>query len=154
MKKSILIFCLFATLFSCKQTANKKEQTVSKIDTLSSVQSQEHFTENFKKQFSGTWQMETEFQTNTIEIKFEPGKDYATIIDIGSGEAPPFKLNAVKQDNKLIIKPFKEHNDYCELEVRNGQLIFRTQPVVWNEDGTAELPRKDRFLETVFKKVK
>lgn len=154
MKKSILFFYLLIILFSCKQTTNNKEKTVSEIDTLSSVKNKEHFTESFKTQFAGTWQKETEFQTNTIEIQFEPGKDYATVIDIGSGEAPPVKLNAIRQDNMLIIKPFQEHNDYCELEVKNGKLIFRTQPSVWNEDGRAEPPRKDRFLETIFMKVK
>jgi len=154
MKKIILIFCLITTLISCKQKTNNKEQTASEIDTLFSVKNKEHFTENLQKQFAGTWQLETAFQSNTIEIHFEPEKDYATVIDIGSGEAPPVKLNAVKKDNILIIKPFQEHNDYCELEVKNSKLIFRTQPALWNEDGTAEPPRKDRFLETIFEKVK
>jgi len=146
MKKSILFFYLLIILCSCKQTTNNKEQTVSEFDTLSSVKNKEHFTESFKTQFAGTWQKETEFQTNTIEIQFEAGKNYATVIDIGSGEAPPIKLQALPKDNKLFINAEEEH---IQLEVKNNQLIFRIQPTTWNKDSTSQ-----KTVETVFKKVR
>lgn len=143
MKSTIFLICLLATMLSCKDknTSGNKTQT----DTIK-VENQEKFTDSFKNQFAGTWQKETEFQTNTIEIQFEPGKNYATVIDIGSGEAPPRKLQALPKDNKLFINTEDEH---IQLEVKENQLIFRIQPTTWNKDGTVEKP-----VENIFKKVK
>lgn len=45
------------------------------------------------------------------------------MIDIGSGEAPPIKLKAFQRDDILLIPP-QGISDYCELRVKNGQLIF------------------------------
>lgn len=124
--------------------------------TTSILSAQQHpLIKDFKKQFEGTWQKRSRYYTNTLKIHFESAADDATITDIGTGEAPPVQLRAARKGNLLVIKPFKEHNDYCELEIQNGKLIFRTQPTIWNEDGTAQPPRADGFFgKTIFKKIK
>lgn len=109
--------------------------------------------EIFKKQFHGKWSADTKYQTNTIEIKFEAGKNYATVIDIGSGEAPPMRLQAFRQHNKLIINPIVHRSDYCELAVKNGKLIFKTYPTIWDSNNKPKPPGKN-FVTTVFSKSK
>ncbi|KAF2509104.1 hypothetical protein [Flavobacterium foetidum] len=109
--------------------------------------------ENVKTLFAGKWIIERKYYTNTVEIKFEKNKDYATIIDIGSGEAPALFLKAYYQNNKLVIPAKIHENDYTEMTVKNGKLIFKTAPTIEKADGTLEKPEK-YFLTTVFKKAK
>ena len=109
--------------------------------------------EGFKKQYEGKWSAASKYQNNTIEIKFEPGKNYAIVIDIGSGEAPPVRMRAFQKNNILTIAPALHQNDYCELEIKNGKLIFRTQPTIWTEEGKPKPPGKF-FAKKVFSKVK
>ena len=109
--------------------------------------------ERFKKKYEGKWSVNSKYQTNTIEIKFEKGKNYATVIDIGSGEAPPIVMRAFQKNSILTIQPALHRNDYCELEIKNGKLIFRTQPTIWTADGKPEPPGKF-FGKKVFAKVK
>lgn len=139
MKKYLLIFCSSVLLFSCKKTDKQNENTKKTPDTTFE---KEHFTNSFKKEFEGVWQKETEYQTNTIKIEFESGKNYATVIDIGSGEAPPVKLKAFRRGDILLIPP-QGINDNYELRVKNDQLIFL-------------IPRDDKQSEvkTIFNKIK
>ncbi|MFC7345720.1 hypothetical protein ACFQO9_03175 [Chryseobacterium zhengzhouense] len=120
MKKYVLIFCSSFLLFSCEK-ADKHDGNVKK--TSDTISEKEYFTGSFKKEFEGVWQKETEYQTNTIKIEFESGKNYATVIDIGSGEAPPLKFKAFQRGNMLLIPP-EGIDNYCELRVKNDQLIF------------------------------
>lgn len=107
-----------------------------------------------KALFEGKWVIQHKYYTNTIEIRFEPGKDYATFIDIGTGEAPPVALQAYVQGNMPVI-PARDHvNDYIEMEIEKGQLIFRTQPTIQEEDGTVLKPGKEYLLCKKFRKVK
>jgi len=139
MKKYLLIFCSYLLLFSCKK-ADKQNENLKKIpDTISE---KEYFTSSFKKEFEGVWQKETEYQTNTIKIQFESGKNYATVIDIGSGEAPPLKLKAFQRGNMLLIPPEGTSNN-CELRVIKGQLIF----LIPADD-------KQEEVKTIFNKIK
>lgn len=59
--------------------------------------------ENIKSAFEGTWQYTTKYQSNTVVIKFEPGKSYALFTDIGSGEAPARNFQATVKDKVLVI---------------------------------------------------
>lgn len=139
MKKYLLIFCSSVLLFSCKKTDKQNENTKK---TPNTTFEKEHFRNSFKKEFEGVWQKETEYQTNTIKIEFESGKNYATVIDIGSGEAPPVKLKAFRRGDILLIPP-QGINDNYELRVKNDQLIFL-------------IPRDDKQSEvkTIFNKIK
>jgi len=139
MKKYLLIFCSSVLLFSCKKTDKQNENTKK---TPNITFEKEHFRNSFKKEFEGVWQKETEYQTNTIKIEFESGKNYATVIDIGSGEAPPVKLKAFRRGDILLIPP-QGINDNYELRVKNDQLIFL-------------IPRDDKQSEvkTIFNKIK
>ncbi len=139
MKKYVLIFCASVLLFSCKKDDNQNENVKKIPETISE---KEYFASDFKKEFEGVWQKETEYQTNTIKIEFESGKDYATVIDIGSGEAPPLKLKAFQRGNMLLI-PAEGVNNNCELRVKNGQLIFLIP-----SDG------KQEEVKTIFNKIK
>lgn len=138
MKKYVLIFCSSILLFSCKK-ADKQNENVKKVPET--ISEKEYFTNSFKKEFEGTWQKETEYQTKTIKIQFESGKNYATVIDIGSGEAPPLKLKAYQIDDILLIPPQGISDNY-ELRVKNGQLIFLIPP-----DG------KQSEVKTIFNKI-
>ncbi|WP_289663821.1 hypothetical protein [Flavobacterium panacagri] len=109
--------------------------------------------ENIKTLFEGKWIIVTKYQTNTVEIKFEKGKDYATFIDIGTGEAPPIILHASFDGNKLVIPAETHKNDYVEMMIKNGRLVFKTIPTIQKEDGTFEKPDEKHLLSTVFTKV-
>lgn len=102
---------------------------------------------NTKTLFQGKWIKETKYYTNTLEIKFEKDKDYATFIDIGTGEAPPLILKAYLQGDKLII-PAKPHtNDYAEMTIKNNSLVFFTTSIVEKTNNT-------NYRTLIFKRVK
>lgn len=107
-----------------------------------------------KSQFEGKWLRTTKYQTNTIEIKFEPGNDYATFIDIGSGEAPPITLHAFVRGTKLVIPACEHENDYVDMEIVKGKLVLRLQPIIWQGDETLMPDEMKMFLKTTFSKVK
>ncbi|AWK03531.1 hypothetical protein HYN56_04555 [Flavobacterium crocinum] len=109
--------------------------------------------ENIKTLFEGKWIIVRKYYTNTVEIKFEKDKDYATFIDIGTGEAPPHILKAYLQENKLVIPAKTHENDYVEMTVKNGKLIFKTCPTIEKEDGTFQKPDEKHLLSKVFTKV-
>ncbi|KKO89451.1 hypothetical protein AAW12_24370 [Sphingobacterium sp. Ag1] len=85
--------------------------------------------------FEGTWQYKTRFQTNTVKIRFEQGKDYALFMDIGSGEAPAKILRAAVKGKLLVITAIQNQNDDIELEVIDRKLILRVKRVLWNKEG-------------------
>lgn len=104
--------------------------------------------------FEGRWVIEQKYHTNTLVITFEPGKNYVTVKDIGTGEAPPVYLQA-RITGKLLVIPARLHvNDYCELEIKNKKLLFKTQPTIWEEDGTARKPNRKNLISRTFTKVK
>ncbi|ULT23737.1 hypothetical protein KUH03_32045 [Sphingobacterium sp. E70] len=76
--------------------------------------------DRIKSTFTGTWGYETRFQTNTVVIWFEPGKDYASFKDIGSGEAPPRIFRAQLKGKVLFIPAKQGLNDALEMEVIKG----------------------------------
>ena len=112
--------------------------------------------ENFPKDaFAGKWVRAQQFNDLILKIKFENGKDCATVIDIGTGEAPPIIFHAKLEDNKLIISPQTHVNDnHIELEIKNKKLIFKYQLVIWDRNGVPSPVNKNRFLSTVYKKAK
>ncbi|HEX8576420.1 MAG TPA: hypothetical protein VF677_09010 [Flavobacterium sp.] len=110
--------------------------------------------ENFPKaSFTGKWERVQRFHNLSLEIKFEKGKDYATVVDVGTGEAPPIILHAKMQGNKLIILP-QQVNDHIEMEIKNRKLIFSYQPVVWDKYEKPLLVGKNGFIKKVYKRVK
>lgn len=70
MIKYILILSL-STIICCKKVDYSDNQ---KNTVRNSTKKGEHFSPDLKKQFEGTWEKETEYQTNQIKIYFEPGK--------------------------------------------------------------------------------
>lgn len=109
---------------------------------------------NIQKLYEGRWIIERKYYTNTIEIKFEPNTDYATLIDIGSGEAPPLILKAYYKDNKLVIPAKVHESDYVEMTIKKGNLIFKTGPSIETEDGVFKKPDSKFLISKVFKKAK
>jgi hypothetical protein len=109
--------------------------------------------QNIKTQFEGKWIIVKRYYTNTVEIKFEKNKDYATFIDIGTGEAPPHILKAFFQENKLVIPAQTHKNDYVEMTIKNGKLLFKTSPTIEKADGTFQKPDEKHLLSKVFTKV-
>ncbi|MCZ4245134.1 hypothetical protein [Pedobacter punctiformis] len=110
--------------------------------------------QNLRKIYEGQWIIRRKHYINTIEIKFEKGKNYATLIDIGTGEAPPIELQANIKNNILIIPARLHKNDYIEMEVKNQKLIFRTQPAIWSGAGKSLPPDRKNLIITTFKRVK
>ncbi|SDI31596.1 hypothetical protein [Chryseobacterium jejuense] len=104
-----------------------------------------------KDAFKGYWMYKAQYFTNSVVIDFEPGKDFATFKDIGTGEAPPRTLQALVKGNLLII-PAKQHqNDYIELEVIKGKLHLRVKQVTWDNQGN--IINNNKLEEkTVFKR--
>lgn len=108
-----------------------------------------------KKAFTGTWEHEQSHNNLVLIIKFEKGKDYATITDVGTGEAPSIQLKAQMQGDKLIINPQTHVNDlYIQLSVKNNKLIFKCQIAIWGADGNPLPDNQNRYLTKVYKKVK
>lgn len=91
--------------------------------------------DRIKSAFTGTWAYETRFQTNTVVIWFEPGKDYANFKDIGSGEAPPRTFRAQLKGKVLFIPAKQGLNDELEMEVIKEKLNLRAKSIIWDETG-------------------
>lgn len=108
--------------------------------------------ENIKSAFEGTWQYTTKYQSNTLVIKFEPGKNYALFTDIGSGEAPARNFQATVKDKVLVIPGQPGENDYIEMEVLNGKLQLSTQLVSQDEKGNIQ--RTGSIEKRIFKRIK
>lgn len=107
-----------------------------------------------KASFAGKWEHQQLHNNLVLLIEFEKGKDYATITDVGTGEAPPFQLKAKMLANKLVIFPQTHVNDlYIELSVKEKQLIFKYQIAICDKDGKALLPKKDSFATQIYKRV-
>lgn len=108
--------------------------------------------ENIKSAFEGTWKYTTKYQSNTVVIKFEPGKSYALFTDIGSGEAPARSFQATVKDKVLVIPGQPGQNDYIEMQVLNGKLQLSTQLVSQDEKGNIQ--RTGSIEKRIFKRIK
>lgn len=109
---------------------------------------------HLKSTFEGVWRDKTMHYTNTVKIKFEPGKDFATFTDIGSGVAPAKTFRASINGNLLVIQAVWEQNDYTEIEVIKGKLHLRTSKVTWDEKGNIlKTANKSSAENRVFKRV-
>jgi len=104
-----------------------------------------------KSAFTGTWAYETRFQTNTVVIWFEPGKDYASFKDIGSGEAPPRTFWAQLKGKVLFIPAKQGLNDELEMEVIKGKLNLRSRLITW--DAAGNIVQKGNVKTTFFKRT-
>jgi len=108
-----------------------------------------------KTAFAGKWEHQQSHNNLVLIIKFEKGKDYATIVDVGTGEAPSFQLKAQMQGDKLIINPQTHINDlYIEMTVKDNKLIFKNQIAIWGKDGKALPPTKNGYMTRVYKKAR
>ncbi|RZL46531.1 MAG: hypothetical protein EOO93_25860 [Pedobacter sp.] len=108
-----------------------------------------------KTAFAGKWEYQQTHHNLLLIIKFEKGKDYATFIDVGTGEAPSIQFNAQMQGDKLVIYPQTHVNDfYIQLAVKNNKLIFKTQIAIWGADGNPLPPKKEGYLTRIYKRVK
>lgn len=107
-----------------------------------------------KTAFTGKWEYEQSHNNLLLIIKFEKGKDYATIVDVGTGEAPSFQLKAQMQGDKLIINPQTHINDlYIQLSVKNNKLIFKSQIAIWGRDGKPLPATKNGYMTRIYKRV-
>ncbi|WP_336960353.1 hypothetical protein [Chryseobacterium contaminans] len=105
-----------------------------------------------KDAFKGHWIYKAKYFTNSVAIDFEPGNNFATFRDIGTGEAPPLTLQAMVK-GKLLIIPAKQHqNDYIELEVIKGKLHLRVKQVTWDKQGNMINNNSTPEEKTVFKR--
>lgn len=110
--------------------------------------------DKIKSAFKGTWTYEQHSHINTIVIKFEKGKNYATFLDIGTGEAPTETFQASIKKNLLIIPAQHHKNDVnIEMEVIKGKLHFREQLVIWDAKGNPIATKTNLHTELVFKRV-
>lgn len=108
--------------------------------------------ESIKSAFDGTWQYTTKYQSNTVIIKFEPGKNYALFTDIGSGEAPARSFQTTVKGNLLVIPGQPGQNDYVEMKVIKGKLYLSTQQVSQDEKGN--IGRTGSIEKRTFKRIK
>lgn len=108
--------------------------------------------ENIKSAFEGSWQYTTQYQSNTVVIQFEPGKNYALFTDIGSGKAPARNFQATVKDKVLVIPGQPGQNDYIEMEVIKGKLYLSTQLVSRDEKGN--ILRTGSIEKRVFNRMK
>lgn len=135
--KKILINTLLLLLFSAMSFAQS--------DTISA---------KMKMEYEGTWLCKDKYMQSTIVIRFEADKDYVTIYDVGTGEAPMIVLKAQAQGNKLIVPSRLHHNDYVELEIVKKRLRLRTRPTIRDEHEN-EIPGNLELVDTRrFRKVK
>ncbi|MDR2272077.1 MAG: hypothetical protein LBF27_14320 [Sphingobacterium sp.] len=112
---------------------------------------QKEIPEHVKITFAGVWQYKNKYQTNTVEIRFERGKDYALFRDVGNGMAPARVLRAKMQGKQLIIQAQWQKNDDVAMEVINRKLYLHTKPIQYDEKGNI---LKTRKIETrVFNRV-
>lgn len=107
--------------------------------------------DRIKSSFTGTWAYETRFQTNTVVIWFEPGKEYASFKDIGSGEAPPRTFRAQLKGKILFIPAKQGLNDELEMEVIKGKLNLRSRLITWGAAGN--IVQKGNVKTTFFKRT-
>jgi len=108
-----------------------------------------------KTAFAGKWEYHQTHHNLLLIIKFEKGKDYATFIDVGTGEAPSIQFKAQMIGDKLVINPQAHVNDfYIQLCVKNNKLIFKTQIAIWGADGNPLPPKKEGYLKRIYKRVK
>lgn len=107
--------------------------------------------DRIKSTFTGTWAYETRFQTNTVVIWFEPGKEYASFKDIGSGEAPPRTFRAQLKGKILFIPAKQGLNDELEMEVIKGKLNLRSRLITWGAAGN--IVQKGNVKTTFFKRT-
>lgn len=108
-----------------------------------------------KKAFTGRWEYKQIHSNLVLVIKFEKGKNYATIVNVGTGEAPSFQLKAQMQGDKLIINPQTHENDlYIQMSVKNNRLIFKSQIAIWDENGNALPAKKNGYMTTIYRKLK
>ncbi|QQT33046.1 hypothetical protein I6I99_10960 [Sphingobacterium multivorum] len=104
--------------------------------------------------YEGTWQYKTKFQSNTVRVQFEPGKDYAIFTDIGSGEAPAKTFKAVLKGKLLIMPAVRNQNDDIELEIIGRTLHLRTTQAVWDNNGNRIKPNNPQIDQRIFKRIK
>lgn len=108
--------------------------------------------QSIKDAFKGYWVYKAQYFTNSVAIDFEPGKNFATFKDIGTGEAPPRTLQAMVKGNLLII-PAKQHqNDYTELEIIKGKLHLRAKETAWDNKGNIINTNSKLEEKTVFQR--
>lgn len=107
-----------------------------------------------KAAFAGKWEYPQQHNSLVLVIKFEQGNDYATIIDIGTGEAPPYQLKARMLNDKLVIFPQTHVNDlYIEMTVKNNKLFFKSQIAIWDKDGNSLPPKINGFSTRIYQRV-
>lgn len=108
----------------------------------------------FRSAFEGTWQNKQKYNTNTVRIRFEAGKDYALFTDIGNGMAPACTLKAIPQGDLLVIPAQQNRNDYIELQIVKGRLHLKAKPVNWDENGK-EIKNDGKAMDLrVFKRIR
>ena len=108
-----------------------------------------------KTAFAGRWEYAQKHNNLVLLIKFEKGKNYATVVDVGTGEAPSIQFKAQMQGDQLVINPQTHLNDfYIQLNVKNNKLLFKTQIAIWGRDGKPLPPKKDGYTVRIYKKVK
>ena len=132
MKQFIIIALLLLAKFSFAQTAIPK---------------------NIQNTFAGVWEMKEKHSTNTVSIRFEPGKNYAIVKDIGNGMAPPRILHATLEGKRFVIPAQREQNAYIELEVIKGMLHLWLKPANWDKNGNRITNGDQKFRESVFKRA-
>ncbi|SDD27107.1 hypothetical protein [Niabella drilacis] len=103
--------------------------------------------------FAGIWEVKEKYGTNTVSIRFEPGKNYAVVKDIGNGMAPPRTFQATLKGKTFVIPAQKEKNDYIELEVIRGKLHLRSKPVNWNGQGDLGDDNANKFKVKIFTRM-
>jgi len=111
---------------------------------------------NFPKaSFAGKWERVQRFNNLVLEIKFEKDEDNATVIDIGTGEAPSIIFKASVKENKLVILPIHHQNDfYIEMEVIKGKLHFRQTLIIWDENGNFKIMENGLKTEKIYKRMR
>jgi hypothetical protein len=107
-----------------------------------------------KAAFAGKWEYPQQHNSLVLVIKFEQGKDYATIIDVGTGEAPPFQLKAKMLNDRLVIFPQTHVNDlHIEMTVKNNKLFFKSQIAILDKDGNSLPPKINGFSTRIYQRV-
>lgn len=114
----------------------------------------EKIPQNIKSAFEGHWIYQDKYHSNSVIIKFERDKNYATFIDVGTGEAPTKTFHAHIKGSLLVIKAQREKNDDIKMEIIKGKLHLRTRSVAWDKKGNLVDKDKASFKERVFKRTK
>ena len=106
---------------------------------------------SIKSAFTGRWGYKTSFQTNTVVIWFDQGKDYANFKNIGSGMAPPQTFRAKVKGNLLIIPAKQGQNDEIEITVIKGKLYLSIKQIVW--DKKENILKRESIERKIFKRI-